>query len=156
MSIEEAAASALRRHVKAEKIRLPAGCFERSPAWIALYAARPFGLIALAFASVLSDLPGWLAWPAAGVLLLLAQRHFQTLVHDSSHAFFHRKREINDRLADWLAAGWIGMTVDNSRAIHFKHHAHNGSTEDPEHVSFRTVDESGGLALMAVRYALLL
>jgi fatty acid desaturase len=155
MSTEQPAASILRGHLRAEQIKLPGACYERSRFWIAAFAARPFAWMAAAFGLVLMA-PGWLGWPAAGLCLLIAQRHFQTLVHDASHAFYHRKTRINDPLADWLAAGWIGMTVANYRRIHLRHHAHNGSADDPEHVSFATVAAEGGLLRMVLRYACLL
>ena len=60
---------------------------------------------------------------------------------------------MNDRLANWISAGWIGMDVARYRKVHLQHHAHNGSTRDPEHVSFETVRQDGGLARMILRYA---
>lgn len=137
-------------------MKLPETCAERSLLWILAFGGRPFAWIAGALVVAGSAMPGWIAWPVAALCLLLAQRHFQTLVHDASHGFYHRKARINDLLANWLAAGWIGMTVDNYRRIHLPHHAHNGSAEDPEHVSFATVAEAGGLLNMVVRYACLL
>jgi fatty acid desaturase len=151
ISVSHPTDSALRGHVRAERIRLPRACYERSHLWIVAFGARPFAWLAAAFV-----LASYHAWPAAALCLLLAQRHFQTLVHDASHGFYHRTTRVNDLLANWLAAGWIGMTVQNYRRIHLKHHAHNGSADDPEHVSFRTVAESGGLLKMVLRYACLL
>jgi fatty acid desaturase len=157
VSASPIAESALRGHLRAERIKLPRICYERSLLWIIAFGARPFGWIVAAFlAADFSGWPGWIAWPLAALCLLLAQRHFQTLVHDASHAFYHRKVGVNDRLANWLAAGWIGMTVQNYRRIHLEHHAHNGSADDPEHVSFATVAESGGLLRMMLRYVCLL
>jgi fatty acid desaturase len=157
MSAAAKAESALRGHLRAEQIKLPSICYERSLPWIAAFGARPFAWIAAAF--LLAGLSGglaWIGWPLTALCLLLAQRHFQTLVHDASHAFYHRKARINDLLANWLAAGWIGMTVQNYRRIHFEHHAHNGSADDPEHVSFARVAASGGLMRMVLRYVCLL
>lgn len=157
MSAPAKAESALRGHLRAEQVKLPKSCYRRSVWWIVLFGARPFAWIAAAFLVVgASGWPGAIAWPLATLCLLLAQRHFQTLVHDASHAFYHHKGSLNDRLANWLAAGWIGMTVQNYRRIHFEHHAHNGSADDPEHVSFTTVTQGGGLMLMVLRYACLL
>jgi fatty acid desaturase len=148
------AAPSLRQHIRGERIKLPKQYFERSVAWTVVFAARPFLWIAAAL--VLTGSGTWMAWPAAVAALLVAQRHFQTLVHDASHNFYHRTTRINDVLANWLAAGWIGMTVENYRRIHFQHHAHNGSADDPEHVSFATVAIEGGLLKMVLRYACLL
>jgi fatty acid desaturase len=154
MTATDRAAPGLRQHIRGERIKLPKQYFERSLAWTVLFAARPFLWIAAALA--LAGSGTWIAWPAAVAALLVAQRHFQTLVHDASHGFYHRKARINDLLANWLAAGWIGMTVENYRRIHFQHHAHNGSADDPEHVSFATVASDGGLLKMVLRYACLL
>jgi fatty acid desaturase len=148
------AAPSLRQQLRGERIHLPRAYYARSTLWIALFAARPFLWIAVAL--LLATSGTWIAWPAAAVALLIAQRHFQTLVHDASHNFYHRRTPTNDRLANWLAAGWIGMTVENYRRIHFQHHAHNGSADDPEHVSFATVAGEGGLLRMVLRYACLL
>jgi fatty acid desaturase len=155
MSGKQASASALRQHVRAERIKLPGICSERSLLWTVLFAGRPFAWLVGAIALAGSGVPGWLAWPVATIALLIAQRHLQTLVHDASHGLYHRRGRINDLLANWLAAGWIGMTVQNYRRVHFQHHAHNGSADDPEHVSLATVAAAGGLLSMVARYALL-
>lgn len=147
-------APSLRQHLRGERIKLPKQCFERSVVWTVVFAVRPFLWIAAALLLAGSGI--WIAWPAAVAALLVAQRHFQTLVHDASHNFYHRRTRINDLLANWFAAGWIGMTVENYRRIHFQHHAHNGSADDPEHVSFATVASEGGLLKMLLRYACLL
>lgn len=152
---DDALGSELRGHVRAERIILPKTFFERSNARIALSAATPFAFIGLAILSVSSGL-GAIGWPLGFIFVLFAQRHFQTLVHDASHNFYHRDRRISDRLASFLSAGFIGMTVENYRALHFEHHVHNGSKDDPEHVSFRTVTELGGLTMMILRYALMM
>ena len=146
-----------RGHLRAEQIKLPKICYGAPPVDHRLWRAAvrldsPQPLLVAGF----SDWPGWIAWPLAALCLLLAQRHFQALVHDASHAFYHRKTRINDPQANWLAAGWIGMTVQNYRRIHLEHHAHNGSADDPEHVSFASVAASGGLMRMVLRYVCLL
>jgi fatty acid desaturase len=123
MSAPSTAESALRSHVRAERIKLPETCAERSLPWVLAFGGRPFAWIAGALLLAGSGLPGWTAWPVAALCLLLAQRHFQTLVHDASHGLHHRKARINDLLANCLAAAWIGMTVENYRRIHFRHHA---------------------------------
>jgi fatty acid desaturase len=156
MTARAASVSALRQHVRAERIELPGTCFERSLPRTVAFAGRPLAWLAGAFAIAGGGLPGWLAWPLAAAALLIAQRHLQTLVHDAAHGLYHRQGRINDRLANWLAAGWIGMTVENYRRIHFRHHAHNGSAEDPEHVSFATVAAAGGLLRLVLRYVCLL
>jgi len=137
------------------RLTLPAQLRTRSVLWISIYTAKPFALIALALLPIAMLQP--MAWvPVAALLMLAAQRHFQTLVHDGAHGFFHRSRRINDALCNALCAGWVGMSVDRYRAVHMQHHAHNGSLDDPEHVSFKTVENEGGLARMILSYALML
>lgn len=133
-------------------IALPPELRERSGLWIALYAAKPHVLIAVAL-GLLATVSPWFAVPFAMLAMLAAQRHFQTLVHDASHQFFHPQVAMNDRLANWISAGWIGMEVSRYRKVHLQHHAHNGSALDPEHVSFQTVRQDGGLVRMILRYA---
>jgi fatty acid desaturase len=129
----------------------------RSNLWIAIYAAKPFALIAAGLVPVYLGLVGQGLWLVPAMLLfLMAQRHFQTIVHDSSHGFFSHDRRLNDLLGNWLAAGWTGVEVNQYRRIHMQHHAHNGSIDDPEHVSFETVRRNGGLLRMILSYALML
>ncbi|MFD1987661.1 fatty acid desaturase [Mesorhizobium newzealandense] len=137
-----------------KEIRVPEELLQRSTFWIVAYAAKPFILIMLAMLAGLMIGPLWVAVPVAALLLLAAQRHFQTLIHDAAHYFYSRNPSRNDTLTNWLAAGWIGMEVARYRKIHMKHHAHNGSKDDPEHVSFATVSADGGLAWMIARYIL--
>lgn len=148
--------SELRRYIRAEGIVLPKAFLNRSVARIVLAGLLPFALSVLAVVAIKSGIAAVAGWILAFVLVVLAQRHVQTLVHDASHNFFHRNRRINDVIGNWLCAGFIGMKVENYRNIHFRHHAFNGSADDPEHVSFTTVSEAGGLFPMMVRYALML
>ena len=83
---------------------------------------------------------------AAGfVAILLAQRGLQTLVHHLSHDLLSKNRAFNDRLGNWLVAGFIGMRIQNYRRVHFVHHAKNGSKADPEFIDFSVVEARGGL-----------
>ncbi|MCB2077312.1 MAG: fatty acid desaturase [Novosphingobium sp.] len=108
-------------------------------------------MIAFAVASGAAA-PFWISLPLSMLLLLAAQRSFQTLVHDSSHFFYSARPKRNDILANWLCAGWIGMEVAAYRKVHLQHHAHNGSAKDPEHTSMTTVRDEGGMAAMIARY----
>ena len=119
--------SELRRYLRAEGIVLPREFLHRSAARIVLSGLVPIALTALAVVAVRSDIAAVPGWILAFVLVLLAQRYFQTLVHDASHNFYHRDRRINDVIGNWLCAGFIGMKVNNYRKIHFGHHALNGS-----------------------------
>lgn len=154
MTSASQARSDLNRHMAELRAQpLPVRAKERSLGWTACYAVRPFALIAFAIAAA-----HWLgpvvAVSGAFLLLLAAQRAFQTLVHDASHDFYSAERARNDRLANWLAAGWIGMEVSAYRKVHMQHHTHNGSALDPEHTSMAKVRAEGGMAQMIARYVL--
>ena len=73
-----------------KEIRVPEELLQRSTFWIIAYAAKPFILIMLAMLAGLMIGPLWVAVPVAALLLLAAQRHFQTLIHDAAHYFYSR------------------------------------------------------------------
>lgn len=137
--------SALRRYLREESIKLPRELTARStPAAIA-YVLSPHVWTALALAAALV-LPGVPATLAVGfVLILLAQRSLQTLVHHLSHDLLSKNRSVNDWVGSLLTAGFIGMRIQNYRRVHFVHHAENGSTSDPEFIDFSAVRARGGL-----------
>jgi fatty acid desaturase len=153
MAAEEVARGSRAFYSSLTDLKIPDEVRSRSSFWITVYAAKPFVLIALGLAAG-HFANGWLALPLMFLTYLAAQRHFQTLVHDASHHFYSRKAKSNDLLANWLAAGWIGVEVNRYRRVHMKHHAYNGSKDDPEHVSFSTVEGQGGLFRMTLRYVL--
>src|SRR5918995_756910 len=120
MSAPSTAESALRNHVRAERIKLPKVCCERSLPWILAFCGRPFAWIAGALVLAGSGTPDRIVWPVAPPCLLLAQAPFQTPVHAASPDFDHDRPPINDRPPTCLAAGWIARTVENNRSIHFR------------------------------------
>ncbi|MCH9688216.1 MAG: fatty acid desaturase [Deltaproteobacteria bacterium] len=140
--------------LKKEGYRLPKELLQRSKAQILLSGARPFGYIAAAIGLASAGL----AWPlvilAALPLFLAAQRAFLTLVHDASHKLYSEDRATNDLLADFFAAGFIGMLLRKYRKIHLAHHAANGSADDPEYFGYEVVTRAGGMARFILRYAL--
>ena len=88
------------------------------------------------------------------LMLLVAQRHLQTHVHDTAHYFISDNKRMNDLFGNYLYAGFIGMTIENYRSIHQKHHKFNGSNEDPEYFSYEDVRNHGGLISLCLKYSL--
>lgn len=144
----------LHRAIRDDGFSLPAGLGARSPAMIVVSAALPFVYIAGAIALVRAPIPLGLALLLAFPLLLAAQRAFLTLVHDASHKLFSRDRRRNDLVADFLAAGFIGLLLRKYRKIHLAHHSANGSADDPEHFGIVAVTRVGGWTRFIARYAL--
>ena len=152
--MNQATLAETRKEIRSKKIRLPDHLSSRSVLYVAAYAACPFLLIGMSVVLGRLATESWFVLlPAHFVLLLAAQRCFQTLVHDASHRLYSEKSLArNDLLANLLAAGWIGSTVDAYRKVHFRHHAHNGSEDDPEHIDFDAISERGGLKAYCFRY----
>lgn len=145
----------LHRAVRDHGFKLDKQLNDRSLPHIVASAARPFVYIAVAVA-MSKPLPTYLAAALAFLLFFAAQRAFLTLVHDASHKLYSRRRWRNDFLADFLAAGFIGMLLRKYRKIHLAHHAANGSDDDPEFFGFQVVRKAGGWALFVLRYAVCL
>jgi fatty acid desaturase len=142
---EAQTSSVLRAHILAENIRLPRQLRQRSLPSIWMHALLPYCLIALSLSlSRLSAFPLYYLLPIHFLLFLAA------------HRLFSQNLKRNDFLANILVGGWIGMTVQAYRAIHFMHHAYNGSDQDPEHIDFETTRQKGGLPLHILRYVLCL
>lgn len=152
---EKIVPSKLREHINQEQLRPPESLFERSLPLIFWYALRPHLFIALVvvIAAVIEPSP-FIMILVAFPLLLAAQRSGQTLVHDLSHRLFSRDMKKNDLLGNLFAAGWIGASVSAYRRVHMQHHKHNGSQQDPEHISFELIRQRGGLALHCLRYVI--
>lgn len=145
----------LRDHIKAEKVKLPPALFERSTRSIVIHGLIPFAYLAasVVLARLAPQISVWSVVLQFG-LLLAAHRAFQTQVHDLSHRLFSESPKRNDFWGNLLAAGWTGTHIQSYRAVHFQHHAHNGSVRDPEHISVEIVRSNGGLALHVLRYVL--
>jgi fatty acid desaturase len=88
------------------------------------------------------------------LMLLVSQRHLQTQVHDTAHYFISDNKKNNDFFGNYLFAGFIGMTIENYRFIHQKHHKFNGSDEDPEYFSYKDVRNYGGFMSLCLKYFL--
>lgn len=147
--------SELRSHIKAEQLRPEAQIFERSAWSVCRYLLLPFlfiiATVLIARLQLFSPVSLLLfSFP----FLLAAQRCFQTLVHDLSHKLISTDMARNDKLGDYLVAGWSGVSVPAYRAVHLQHHKFNGSKQDPEHISYALIQQRGGLWLHCIRYIL--
>jgi len=145
--------SQLRRYLREESIKLPRELMRRSAASTAAYLLSAHAWIAFAALAGLY-LPGGVpAVLAVGfVVILLAQRSLQTLVHHVSHHLLSKNRAVNDLAGNVLVAGFIGMRIQNYRRVHFVHHAENGSASDPEFIDFSVVQARGGLWRYILHY----
>lgn len=144
----------LHRAIRTDGFKLDPGLNQRSTARVIVSAATPFAYIAVAIGVCTSPVPLVVKLLAAFALVLAAQRAFLTLVHDASHKLYSKDRGLNDVLADFLAAGFIGMLLRKYRKIHLAHHAANGSADDPEFFGYGVVTQAGGWARFVLRYAL--
>jgi fatty acid desaturase len=144
-SVDESG-SELRRHIRAESIKVPRELMTRSIPWSIGYVLYAHAWIALALLAG-RFVPGGPAAQLAVAFLpvLAAQRCLQTLVHHLSHDFLSRRRKVNDTVGNFLVAGFIGMRIQNYRRVHFQHHVENGSERDPEYFGFSAVEAHGGL-----------
>ena len=143
----------LHQAIREDGFVLPKGLDARSPLHIVFSAAQPFAYIAAAIVSVSGPLPLPLGVLLAFLLIVAAQRSFLTLVHDASHKLYSKDRARNDLLADYLAAGFIGLFLRKYRKIHLAHHTTNGSEDDPEHFGIEVVERAGGWGRFILRYA---
>jgi fatty acid desaturase len=145
--------SKLRTHIKAEKLRPDKSLFDRSLVSIYWFIAIPYILVlTVVVISSLKIFSPILLLIVSFPLLLAAQRCSQTLIHDLSHRLFSQNIQRNDLLGNYLIGGWIGASVGAYRKIHVKHHKYNGSSKDPEHISFEIIRQRGGLLLHCLRY----
>ena len=67
-------------------------------------------------------------------LLLIGARQLglAIVMHEASHRTLFRSRRLNDWAGNWLAAYWVFLGVELYRPYHLQHHAHTGSTKDPD------------------------
>ncbi len=146
--------SDLHQAIREDNFVLPKGLDARSTVRIVLSAVQPFMYIAAAIVAVSGSLPLPVGVLLAFLLIVAAQRSFLTLVHDASHKLYSKDREWNDLLADYLAAGFIGLFLRKYRKIHLAHHSANGSADDPEYFGIEVVERAGGWSRFVLRYAL--
>jgi fatty acid desaturase len=78
----------------------------------------------------------WNAPLAAAAALIIATRQHAMLVlyHDGVHGLVARSRRVNDFTVNAAVGVPLVIPVHLYRAIHYSHHAHLGTDEDPERV----------------------
>jgi len=122
------------------------------PARIARAVALDWAVIGTALAMSLT-LPRWGVVLAA---IVVANRQYALLclVHEASHVLFSRDRERNDRIANWICAYPIGITVERYRELHLDHHRHLGTADDPDFDYYHGVFTRGRLVWTIIAAAL--
>ena len=73
-----------------------------------------------------------LTWLLALLVIGNRQHALAILGHDGTHFTLSHNRKLNDYLTNLMAFWPIGLTVSGYRALHFKHHKHTGTEDDPE------------------------
>jgi fatty acid desaturase len=80
----------------------------------------------------------WAAWIPLYLLALLTiatrQHAFLALVHEATHYRLSNHRAWNDFLSDFFCAFPVGMCTDVYRRLHFLHHQHTNTQNDPDWV----------------------
>ena len=71
-------------------------------------------------------------WLLALLVIGNRQHALAILGHDGTHFTLSHNRRLNDYLTNLFAFWPIGLTVSGYRALHFKHHKHTGTEDDPE------------------------
>jgi fatty acid desaturase len=77
-------------------------------------------------------------WPhvctvLAGILIIGNRQHALTILgHDGTHYTLSRNAALNDFLTNLLCFWPLGLTVSGYRALHYAHHKHTGTENDPE------------------------
>src|ERR1700719_4110033 len=77
-------------------------------------------------------------WPhvytvLAGILIIGNRQHALAILgHDGTHYTLSRNAAFNDFLTNLLCFWPLGLTVSGYRALHYAHHKHTGTENDPE------------------------
>ena len=71
-------------------------------------------------------------WLLALLVIGNRQHALAILGHDGTHFTLSHDRRLNDFLTNLFAFWPIGLTVSGYRALHFRHHKHTGTEDDPE------------------------
>jgi fatty acid desaturase len=71
-------------------------------------------------------------WLLALLVIGNRQHALAILGHDGTHFTLSHDRRLNDYLTNLFAFWPIGLTVSGYRALHFRHHKHAGTEDDPE------------------------
>ena len=73
-----------------------------------------------------------LTWLLALLIIGNRQHALAILGHDGTHFTLSHDRRVNDFLTNLFAFWPLGLTVSGYRALHFRHHKHAGTEDDPE------------------------
>jgi fatty acid desaturase len=73
--------------------------------------------------------PYWWVWALCFVSMGCLQNALITWTHEASHCNLHRKKKINDLIANLLLCGPAGLSVDQYRWHHVSHHKYLGDSE---------------------------
>jgi fatty acid desaturase len=71
-------------------------------------------------------------WLLALLVIGNRQHALAILGHDGTHFTLSHDRRLNDFLTNFFAFWPVGLTVSGYRALHFRHHKHTGTEDDPE------------------------
>jgi len=70
---------------------------------------------------------------AVTIAIVASRQHsLGTLLHEAVHYRAFRSKSVNDIMADVLVAFPLGLSTSGFRIFHFRHHAHLGTSRDPE------------------------
>lgn len=69
----------------------------------------------------------------ASLLIIGNRQHALAILgHDGTHYTISKSKKINDGITNFLAFWPIGLTSSGYRNLHFKHHKHTNTVNDPE------------------------
>jgi fatty acid desaturase len=110
--------------------------------------------VLLAAINFLPLLPlGW-AIPLGCLLVVLMgtrMNAFGVVVHEGSHGFLARRRNLNDQLCNWSAAFWTINSVEEYRPTHRLHHRYLGWERDPDRNFYLVPARRGALTALVLQ-----
>lgn len=97
-----------------------------------------------------------LAWavPAGMILVLLMglrMNAFGVILHEGSHGFLARSRQLNDRICNWGIAFWTVNSVEEYRPTHRLHHRYLGQERDPDRCFYLVPSRRGALTCLMLQ-----
>src|SRR5439155_533066 len=109
-----------------------------------------YTMLAAAFALALGT-GSALGYAVGFALVVAVQTRLAMFMHEGAHWLVDANKTVNDRLANWLAAFPIGMTVERYRASHLQHHARLGTADDPDFTALclPPVEQGVGASVLA-------
>ena len=109
-----------------------------------------YAMLAAAFALALGT-GSALGYAVGFALVVAVQTRLAMFMHEGAHWLVDADKTVNDRLANWLAAFPIGMTVERYRASHLQHHARLGTADDPDFTALclPPVEQGVGASVLA-------